>query len=58
MDNFITGVIALAILMAFVFGLAESISALPFTIIVILVVGMAVFDFYQSVKESRNGNGK
>jgi len=52
MDNIITGAIAVSIFLAFVLGLAESISALPFAIIVIAVCVMIVTDFFQSAKES------
>ena len=51
MDNIITGAIAVSIFLAFVLGLAESISALPFAIIVIVVCLMIVTDFIQSAKE-------
>ena len=52
MDNIITGAIAVSIFLAFVLGLAESISALPFAIIVIAVCLMIVTDFFQSAKQS------
>ena len=51
MDNIITGAIAVSIFLAFVLGLAESISALPFAIIVIAVCCMILTDFFQSAKE-------
>ncbi len=51
MDNLITGLIAVAIFLAFVFGLAESIGALPFFLIVLIVAIMLVTDFYQSARE-------
>jgi choline-glycine betaine transporter len=50
MDNIITGAIAVAIFLAFVLGLAESIGALPFAVIVIAVCIMIVTDFVQSAK--------
>ncbi len=50
MDNIITGAIAVAIFLAFVLGLAESIGALPFAIIVIAVCLMILTDFFQSAK--------
>lgn len=52
MDNIITGAIAVSIFLAFVLGLAESISALPFAVIVIAVCCMILTDFIQSAKES------
>ena len=51
MDNVITGLIALAVFLAFVLGLASSIGAIPFTIIVIIVSGMITLDYYQSAKQ-------
>lgn len=51
MDNIITGAIAVSIFLAFVLGLAESISALPFVVIVIAVCCMILTDFFQSAKE-------
>jgi len=51
MDNLITGLIALAVFLAFVLGLANSIGAIPFTIIVLIVSAMIVTDFYQSAKQ-------
>ena len=51
MDNLITGLIAVAVFLAFVLGLANSIGAIPFTIIVLIVSGMIVTDFYQSAKQ-------
>ena len=55
--NFVTAVIGLILLMGFVFGLSYSISVgfagfkggLPFMIITILVVGMAVYNFWEDV---------
>ena len=51
MDNIITGAIAVSIFLAFVLGLAASISELPFVIIVVAVCLMIVTDFFQSAKE-------
>ena len=51
MDNIITGAIAVAIFLAFVLGLAESIGALPFVVIVVIVSAMICTDFYQSAKQ-------
>ena len=51
MDNIITGAIAVALFLAFAGGLAESIGAIPFILIVIIVGAMLVTDFYQSAKE-------
>ncbi len=51
MDNLITGLIALAVFLTFVLGLADSIGALPFTIIVLIVSALIVTDYYQSAKQ-------
>ncbi len=51
MDNLITGFIAVGIFLAFVLGLAVSIGTIPFGIIVVIVSGLIVTDFYQSAKE-------
>ncbi len=51
MDNIITGAIAVAIFLAFVLGLAESIGELPFVVIVVIVSAMICTDFYQSAKQ-------
>ena len=51
MDNLITGLIAVAVFLAFVLGLANSIGAIPFTIIVLIVSAMIVTDFYKSAKQ-------
>jgi len=51
MDNIITGAIAVSIFLAFVLGLAASISELPFVIIVVAVSLMIVTDFFQSAKQ-------
>ena len=51
MDNIITGAISVVIFLAFVGGLAESIGAAPFIIIVAIVGIMLVIDFYESAKE-------
>ena len=61
MDNIITGAIAVVIFLAFVGGLAESIGAVPFIIIVTIVGIMLLIDFYESAKEGlekeRNRSG-
>jgi hypothetical protein len=51
MDNLISGLIAAAIFIPFVGGLAVSIGAVPFAIIVLIVVAMMLFDFFQSARD-------
>jgi hypothetical protein len=51
MDNLITGLFAVVVFLAFVIGLAESINALPFTIIVGCVGILLLCDFLPSVRD-------
>jgi uncharacterized membrane protein len=51
MDNLISGVLAVALFLAFTLGLAQSIDKLPFAIIVVFVGGMVLVDLWQSAKE-------
>lgn len=51
MDNLITGLIGVAIFLAFAIGLAVSIKSLPFALIVGAVSLMVLTDFYQSAKQ-------
>ena len=52
--NTITGLVGIAMFLAFIGGLAESIGALPFIIIVVGVSSMGVYDFYESVRDERS----
>ena len=51
MDNIISGAISVVIFMAFVLGLAGSIKALPFVVIVVAVCAMLCTDYIQSSRE-------
>ncbi len=51
MDNLISGLIAAAIFTSFVVGLAVSIGVVPFAVIVMIVVAMLLFDFFQSARD-------
>ena len=53
MDNIITGIFGIGLFIAFIGGLAESIGALPFILIVLFVGSMAAYDFYENVRDSR-----
>ncbi len=55
MDNVISGLIAAAIFIPFVGGLAVSIGAVPFAIIVVIVVAMMLIDYYQSARDGQRG---
>lgn len=58
MDNIIAGIIGITILLAFIGGLAHSIGALPFFIIVCIVGLMAVYDLYETIRDERNPDPK
>ncbi|MFT5550182.1 MAG: hypothetical protein ACI9CO_002115 [Candidatus Azotimanducaceae bacterium] len=51
MDNLISSIIAVAVFLAFVIGLAVSIKSIPFAIIVFLVSIMILIEFFESAKE-------
>jgi len=53
MDNTITGLIGIGIFLAFIGGLAHSIGATPFIFIVVIIGAMAIYDFYESVRDAR-----
>ena len=56
MDQSISAVIGAIIFAAFAAGLAESIGAAPFIIIVIVVIGLVGVSTYQVIKEQLNAN--
>ena len=51
--NTVTGFIGIVLFIAFIGGLAESIGALPFVIIVSIIGAMAIYDFVESVRNER-----
>ncbi|MEQ9489575.1 MAG: hypothetical protein RIM72_11350 [Alphaproteobacteria bacterium] len=51
-DNLIAGLIGFALFAAFAIGLAETISTVPFIVIVAIVFCMAAYDFYESCIKS------
>lgn len=53
MDNIITGVIGVAMFLAFIGGLAHSIGATPFIVIVVFISGLALYDFYENLRDAR-----
>jgi hypothetical protein len=59
MDNIITGVIAVTMLVVFLGFYAYKIVSVPLLIILVGVLALAVYDFYDSVQkgESKNENG-
>lgn len=57
MENIISGSIAMLLIILFLGGLAISIGSIPFSIIVIGVLGLTITDFVESVKNNNNKNG-
>lgn len=53
MTNNITGIFGLAIFLAFIGGLAESIATPPFFVIVLIVGAMALYDLYENIRDAR-----
>lgn len=52
MDNIITGIFGIGLFVAFVGGLAQSIGAMPFIIIVVGIGAMAVYDLYENIRDA------
>ena len=55
MTNLITGLIGIAGVLAFLGILLWWIKAVPLIIICVLVVGLLIYDFWQSLGANRNG---
>jgi hypothetical protein len=55
MMTFVTGIIGIALLVAFLGIMVWWIKALPFTIIVLAVLAMMLWDFVQTLKSSDGG---
>jgi len=53
MDNNIAGLFGIVLFLAFIGGLAESIGKTPFIVIVVIIGAMAVYDYYESVRDQR-----
>lgn len=51
MDNIITGTVAVAMLLLFVGGLAESIGSIPFLVIVVFVSILAVIALWEDIRD-------
>ncbi len=56
MDSIITGVIGVSIFLLFVGGLAESIGAPPFIIIVVIVCAAALYGLYEDIRDEQARN--
>lgn len=54
MDSIISGIIGVAIFLLFVGGLAESIGAPPFIIIVVIVCAAALYGLYEDIKAEQS----
>ena len=59
MDNIITGFIAVSMLVVFLGFYAYKIISVPLWIIIVGILALAVYDFYDSIQkgESENENG-
>jgi hypothetical protein len=58
MMTLVTGLIGIAMLLAFLGIMAWWIKALPLSIIVLVVVILLLYDFVQTVRPGRNGLGR
>ena len=58
MMTLVTGIVGIGILVGFLGILVWWVKALPFTIIVVAVVLMLLWDFVQTVKSSNGGTGR
>jgi hypothetical protein len=58
MMTLVTGIIGIAMLVAFLGILVWWIKALPFTIIVIAVVLLLLWDFVQTLRSGNGGTGR
>ena len=57
MTNFITGIIGIVLVVSFLGFMLVWVPAPPLIVIVVLVMGLLVVDFVQSLR-SGNGNGR
>lgn len=53
MDNIITGAFGIGLFLAFIGGLAQSIGAVPFIVIVTIIGALASYDYYENVRDAR-----
>lgn len=58
MMTFITGIVGIAMLVAFLGFLVWWIKDLPFTIIVVAVVLLLLYDFVRTLRYGENGAGR
>ena len=56
MENKITGIISLAMLLVFLGNYLIKIASLPLGIIIIAVLAMPIYDFVKSLGEERDGS--
>ncbi len=56
MDLALSRILGAVIFGSFVIGLSESINAVPFYIIIAIVVALVVYDSYEDAKEALRGN--
>jgi hypothetical protein len=55
MDNWITALVALGLMAAFLLRLALSIGSIPFFLIMAVVLAFALADFHRSMRGNSNG---
>ena len=58
MMTFVTGIVGIAMLLVFLGILVWWIKALPFTIIVVVVVLMLLYDFVRTLRYGDSGGGR
>lgn len=58
MMTFVTGIVGIAMLVAFLGFLVWWIKALPFAIIVVVVVLLLLYDFVQTLRHGDSGAGR
>ncbi len=57
MDNIITGLIAVTMLVVFLGFYAYKVISAPLWIIIAGVLALAIYDFYESIKKGEGENG-
>ena len=53
----LAGLIACAIALSFLGWMVVSVNSLPLWIVMVVTMGMLVFDFYQAIKEENSDSG-
>jgi uncharacterized protein (DUF983 family) len=53
----LAGVVAVLVALLFLSWMMISVNSLPLWIVMLVTMGMLVFDFYQAMKEEKSGDG-